>query len=67
MNRATKDLAEGSATFAVGLALKLFTGGVELPVVTLTKVGVVLMAIGAALALTGLVRTVRATSTRPPA
>ncbi|MEW2524151.1 DUF5708 family protein [Streptomyces sp. NPDC047071] len=62
MNRAAKNLAEGTATFAVGLGLKLFTGGVEIPVVTLTKVGVVLMGMGAALALIGLAQAVRATT-----
>jgi hypothetical protein len=53
---ASKNLTEGTATFLVGLALKLFTGGVETPVLTLTKVGVVLMAVGGCLVLLGLVQ-----------
>jgi Family of unknown function (DUF5708) len=43
-----KQLLVGGGTFAVGLLLWLFTGGVETPVITLTKVGVVLMVLGAA-------------------
>lgn len=37
----------------VGLVLWLFTGDVEVPFVTLTKVGVVMMFVGGALVLTG--------------
>ncbi|MFG2127573.1 DUF5708 family protein [Streptomyces sp. NPDC048751] len=59
MSRASRNLLEGAATFAIGLVLWLFTGGVEVPVVTLTKVGVVMMCVGAAQAATGLYRTTR--------
>ncbi|MBQ0984033.1 hypothetical protein KBZ10_05740 [Streptomyces sp. F63] len=63
MASSTKNLAEGAVTFTVGLALWLFTGDVEIPVFTLTKVGVVLMAVGGALLLTGLFQS--ATRSRP--
>ncbi|MFI1353571.1 DUF5708 family protein [Streptomyces sp. NPDC020898] len=43
-----------------GLALWLFAGDVELPFVTLTKVGVVMMCVGGALLLTGLFQAARA-------
>ncbi|MGW7417811.1 DUF5708 family protein [Streptomyces sp. NPDC054863] len=59
MNRAHKNLAEGIVTFLVGLALKLFGGGVEVPVVTLPKAGVVLMVIGGVLVVTGLFQAAR--------
>ncbi|MFJ9742501.1 DUF5708 family protein [Streptomyces sp. NPDC101166] len=59
MNRASRNLLEGAATFAVGLVLWRFTGGVEVPVVTLTKVGVAMMCVGAALAATGLYQATR--------
>ena len=41
-----RTLAAGVGTFVVGLLLWLFTGDVETPIVTLTKVGAVLMVIG---------------------
>ncbi|MEV7223639.1 DUF5708 family protein [Streptomyces sp. NPDC093681] len=41
-------MLEGVVTLLAGLALWLFTGDVEVPVVTLTKVGVVLMCVGGA-------------------
>lgn len=53
MTNALKQLLEGSATLAVGLALWLFAGDVELPVVTLTKIGVVMMCWGGAQLLYG--------------
>ncbi|MEV2215935.1 DUF5708 family protein [Streptomyces sp. NPDC050997] len=53
MTRATRNLLEGAGTFVVGLVLWLFTGDVEIPVVTLTKVGVVMMCVGGSLVLTG--------------
>jgi hypothetical protein len=46
VSRTAKNLIEGSVTLLVGLVLWLFTDGVDTPVVTLTKLGVVLMAIG---------------------
>ena len=42
-----KTMAAGAGTFVVGLLLWLFTGDIETPIVTLTKVGAVLMVIGA--------------------
>ncbi|MFG3247161.1 DUF5708 family protein [Streptomyces sp. NPDC048187] len=45
MNR---NLLEGVVTLLAGLALWLFTGDVELPVVSLTKVGAVMVCVGAA-------------------
>lgn len=48
MTKALKQLLEGSVTLVAGLALWLFTGDVEVPVVTLTKVGVVMMCWGGA-------------------
>ncbi|MEV6476632.1 DUF5708 family protein [Streptomyces sp. NPDC051657] len=54
MKKASKNLLEGVITFAVGLALRLFTEGVETPVITLTKVGVVLMVAGGVFIVLGL-------------
>jgi len=48
VSRASKNLLEGVVTLLVGLALWLFTGDVEVPVVTPAKVGVVLMCVGGA-------------------
>ncbi|WP_031485800.1 DUF5708 family protein [Streptomyces bicolor] len=59
MNKATKDLLEGVVTFLIGLPLWLFTEDVEVPVVTLTKVGLVMMCVGGALVATGLYRRLR--------
>ncbi|MGA4844577.1 DUF5708 family protein [Streptomyces sp. G45] len=59
MGKASKNLVEGVATFVVGLALRLFADGVETPVVTLTKVGVVLMCLGAVIAVLGVSQAVR--------
>ncbi|MES4906853.1 MULTISPECIES: DUF5708 family protein [unclassified Streptomyces] len=53
MTKALKQLLEGSVTLVAGLALWLFTGDVELPVVTLTKIGVVMMFWGGAQLLYG--------------
>ncbi|MEU9603216.1 DUF5708 family protein [Streptomyces sp. NPDC048057] len=62
MKKSFKNLLEGGVAFAVGLVLNLFTDGVDTPVVTLTKVGVVLMFVGGALILTGLFQMVRGAS-----
>jgi hypothetical protein len=51
-----KNFTEGIVTFGVGLALRLFTEDVHIPVFTLTKVGVVLMVIGGIEILYGLYR-----------
>ncbi|MCM1942784.1 DUF5708 family protein [Streptomyces sp. G3] len=48
MTRGSRNLLEGVVTLLADLALWLFTGDVEVPVVTLTKVGVVLMCVGGA-------------------
>ncbi|GGY88111.1 DUF5708 family protein [Streptomyces poonensis] len=63
MSRATRDLLEGAVTFVTGLVLWLFTGDVEIPVVTSAKVGVVMMCVGGVLLATGLYRS-RALSAR---
>ncbi|MFH9009085.1 DUF5708 family protein [Streptomyces afghaniensis] len=54
MSKARANLVEGAVTFVIGLGLWLFTGDVELPVVTLTKVGVVMMCVGGVLVAAGL-------------
>lgn len=59
MNRTSRNLLEGVLTLLVGLSLWLFTGDVEVPVVTLTKVGVVLMCVGGAQTAWGLYRAAR--------
>ncbi|MER0241003.1 DUF5708 family protein [Streptomyces sp. HSW2009] len=43
----TRHLLEGAGMLVVGAALWLFTGGVDTPVITLRKVGVVLTFLGA--------------------
>ncbi|MFI1329796.1 DUF5708 family protein [Streptomyces sp. NPDC020845] len=53
MTNAYKQLLEGGVTLVIGLALWLFTGDIELPVVTLTKIGVVMMCWGGAQLLYG--------------
>lgn len=59
MSAARRNLLEGVATFVAGLVLWLFTGGVEVPVVTLTKVGAVMMCVGGVLVATGLYQAAR--------
>ncbi|CBG69968.1 MULTISPECIES: DUF5708 family protein [Streptomyces] len=58
---AAGNLRDGAGTFVAGLVLWLFTDGVEVPVVTLTKVGVVMMCVGGVLITTGLYQRVRGT------
>ncbi|MEU0191953.1 DUF5708 family protein [Streptomyces afghaniensis] len=53
-SKARGNLVEGIVTFLIGLGLWLFTGDVEVPVVTLTKVGVVMMCVGGVLVAAGL-------------
>ncbi|MFD8152197.1 DUF5708 family protein [Streptomyces sp. NPDC059720] len=53
MSRARGNLREGAVVFAAGLALWLFAGDVEVPGVTPTKVGVVMMCVGGAQAVAG--------------
>ncbi|MFF2775943.1 DUF5708 family protein [Streptomyces sp. NPDC058052] len=59
-----KNLAEGAVLFGSGLALRLFTGDVEIPIFTLTKVGVVLMVIGGIEILYGIYRTASSRSSK---
>ncbi|GAA5208056.1 DUF5708 family protein [Streptomyces thinghirensis] len=54
-----RNLWEGGATFVVGLALWLFAGDVEVPVVDLPKVGIVMMCVGGAQTVWGLFRSAR--------
>ncbi|MFE7621640.1 DUF5708 family protein [Streptomyces sp. NPDC057496] len=54
MNPTMKALVGGGVTFVVGLVLWQFAGEIETPVVTLTKLGVVLMALGVLEVLYGL-------------
>ncbi|WP_320778962.1 DUF5708 family protein [Streptomyces sp. CRN 30] len=64
MSPARKNLLDGGGTSVIGLALWLFTGDVQVPVVTLTKVGVVLMCVGAVLLATGLYQSARTSDAR---
>ncbi|XVV17411.1 DUF5708 family protein [Actinoplanes sp. CA-131856] len=62
MSSTVKILLSGAGTFVVGLLLWLFTGDVETPVITLTKVGAVMMVFGAAEFLWGLYQAARSSS-----
>jgi hypothetical protein len=46
MASASKNIVEGAVCAVTGVALRLFTEDVHIPVFTLTKVGVVLIGIG---------------------
>ncbi|MEU2913362.1 DUF5708 family protein [Streptomyces massasporeus] len=59
MSKARGNLLEGVVTFVIGLGLWLFTGDVEVPAVTLTKVGIVMMCVGGVLVASGLWRAAR--------
>ncbi|MFF9193721.1 DUF5708 family protein [Streptomyces sp. SBR177] len=59
-SRGTKNLREGAILLLVGLGLRLFAGDVDIPVFTLTKVGVVLMVVGGVTLLYGAFQTVSA-------
>ncbi|MFF7491028.1 DUF5708 family protein [Streptomyces luteogriseus] len=59
MSKARGNLVEGAVTFVTGLGLWLFTGDVQVPVVTLTKVGIVMMCVGGVLVASGLWRAER--------
>lgn len=59
MTKARKDLLEGVVLVLVGLPLWLFTEDVQVPVVTLTKVGLVMMCVGGVLVVTSLYRALR--------
>lgn len=54
MTKAKQYLTEGVVTFLIGLLLWRFTGDVDVPVVTLTKVGIVMMIVGGVLSANGL-------------
>ncbi|MCT7353081.1 DUF5708 family protein [Streptomyces sp. 15-116A] len=60
MTKPVKDLVAGAVTLVVGLVLWLFTGGVDMPVISPPKVGIVLMCLGALEALFGLYQWARA-------
>ncbi|MGW6535529.1 DUF5708 family protein [Streptomyces sp. NPDC055051] len=60
----TKHFAEGTVLFGIGLVLRLFTEDVEIPVFTLTKVGVVLMVVGGIEVLYGAYRSARGRSAK---
>ncbi|GAA3200007.1 MULTISPECIES: DUF5708 family protein [Streptomyces] len=62
MTGAARNLLAGAGTLVVGLGLWLFADGVDLPVVTPAKVGVVMMCVGGAEVLLGLYRAVRASA-----
>ncbi|MFC8424306.1 DUF5708 family protein [Streptomyces sp. NPDC057236] len=59
MTRASRNLLAGPATLVAGLALWLFAGEADLPVVMPAKLGVVLMCVGGAETLLGLYRAAR--------
>ncbi|MET8507699.1 DUF5708 family protein [Streptomyces sp. NPDC004787] len=59
-SRGTGNLREGAILLPVGLGLGLFPGDVDVPVLTLTKVGVVLMVVGGSTLLYGAFQTVSA-------
>ncbi|MFD5949383.1 DUF5708 family protein [Streptomyces collinus] len=59
MSKARGNLVEGLITLMIGLGLWLFAGDVEVPLVTLTKVGVVMMCVGGALVAAGFWRAAR--------
>ncbi|MFF8601305.1 DUF5708 family protein [Streptomyces sp. NPDC015232] len=56
-SRGTKNPSGGAVLFLVGLGLRLFAGDVEIPVLTLTEVGVVLMVVGGTTLLYGAFQT----------
>lgn len=66
MSQSSKNLLEGAATFLVGLPLWLFTEDLDVPVVTLTKVGLVLMCVGGALVALGLFQRSRESTWHSP-
>ncbi|MBR8639614.1 hypothetical protein KEF29_10610 [Streptomyces tuirus] len=65
MSKASQYLLEGVVTFLAGLVLWRFTGGVDVPVVTLTKVGIVMMIVGGVLSANGLYHAARAEPSAP--
>ncbi|MER7052222.1 MULTISPECIES: DUF5708 family protein [unclassified Streptomyces] len=54
-----RNLWEGGATLVAGLALWLFAGDVDVPVVDLPKAGLVMMCVGGAQTVWGLIRSAR--------
>ncbi|MDG9711465.1 DUF5708 family protein [Streptomyces sp. DH10] len=59
MSKARGNLVEGAVTFVIGLGLWLFAGDVQIPVFTLTKVGIVMMCVGGVLVAAGLLQGAR--------
>ncbi|MDT6984755.1 DUF5708 family protein [Streptomyces lusitanus] len=66
MNTRYGTVLTGAFTALAGLLLWRFAGGVDLPVITPSKAGVVLMVLGAAEALFGAVRAVGGPERRRP-
>ncbi|WP_405639159.1 DUF5708 family protein [Streptomyces sp. NBC_00019] len=62
MAPASKNIVEGAACAVIGVAMRFFTEDVHIPVFTLTKVGVVLIAIGGIQLLYGVYQAVSARS-----
>ncbi|WP_107654662.1 DUF5708 family protein [Nocardia suismassiliense] len=58
MNSGFKAVLMGGITLVIGFVLWQFTGDVETPVVTLTKLGIVLMVLGGLEVLYGLFKSV---------
>ncbi|QBS43463.1 DUF5708 family protein [Nocardia sp. CS682] len=58
MNSGFKAVITGGITLVIGFVLWRFTGNVETPVVTPTKLGIVLMALGGLEVLYGLFKSV---------
>ncbi|MFF3225103.1 DUF5708 family protein [Nocardia suismassiliense] len=62
MNSGFKAVIMGGITLVIGFVLWRFTGDVETPVITLTKLGMVLMVLGGLEVLYGLFKSVVAKS-----
>ncbi|WP_194837735.1 DUF5708 family protein [Nocardia sp. XZ_19_369] len=58
MNSGFKAVITGGITLVIGFVLWRFTGDIETPVVTLTKLGIVLMVVGGLEVLYGLFKSV---------
>lgn len=58
MNSSFKAVIMGGITLVIGFVLWRFTGDIETPVITLTKLGIVLMALGGLEVVYGLFKSV---------
>ncbi|MFF3228137.1 DUF5708 family protein [Nocardia suismassiliense] len=58
MNSGFKAVITGGITLVIGFVLWRFTGDVETPVITLTKLGIILMVVGGLEVLYGLFKSV---------